>query len=142
MPFRMLTSLVTVMNSFLQGAYIFFLGCNPISWSSNKQQTVARSSIEAEYRLVAEIFIEVVSLLNVLHEIGVIGLAQPVIYCDNIGATHFSANPVFQSDMKHLGVDYHFMREKVQGGLLRAALIAKDDQLDDALTKPNNLIFR
>ena len=34
-------------------AHIFYLGHNPISWSSKNQRTVARSSIEAKYRSVA-----------------------------------------------------------------------------------------
>lgn len=59
--------------------YFFYLGRNPISWSSKKQQSVARSSTEVEYRSVVQTILEVLSLLNVLHEIGVIGLAQPVI---------------------------------------------------------------
>ena len=35
------------------GAFIVYLGCNPISWSFKKQRSITRSSMETEYRSVA-----------------------------------------------------------------------------------------
>lgn len=58
------------------------------------------------------------------------------MYCDNLGETYVSANSIFHSKMKHLGLDYHFVRENVQCGNLRVSYISTRDQLADALTKP------
>lgn len=38
--------------------------------------------------------------------------------------------------MKHLALDYHFVREQVQAKNLWVAHISTTDQLADALTKP------
>jgi len=59
----------------------------------------------------------------------------PVIYCDNIGATQLSSNPVFHSRMKHVYIDFHFICKRVQSGVLRVCHVSSDDQLADALIK-------
>ncbi|KAH9716339.1 retrovirus-related pol polyprotein from transposon RE2 [Citrus sinensis] len=117
-------------------AYLVYLRRNLISWSSKKQQTIARSSIEAEYRSVAATAAELRWVCSLLAELGVTLQSSPVVYCDNIGATQLSSNPVFHSRMKHVAVDYHFIREQVQSGLLRVAHVSSADQLVDLLTKP------
>ena len=38
--------------------------------------------------------------------------------------------------MKHIAIDFHFVREKVQSGKLRVSHVASADQLADSLTKP------
>lgn len=38
--------------------------------------------------------------------------------------------------MKHVALDFHFIREQVQDGLLRVTHVSSMDQLADALTKP------
>ncbi|KAJ9551582.1 hypothetical protein OSB04_015627 [Centaurea solstitialis] len=109
--------------------YLVYLGRNPISWSSKKQRTVARSSTEAEFRAIADTTAEVLWLRYLLTELGISLPQQPAIYCDNLGATHYSANPVFHSRMKHLALAFHFVREQVQLGTIRVQHIPGDDQL-------------
>ncbi len=38
--------------------------------------------------------------------------------------------------MKHVAIDYHFIRDQVQNGILRVVHVSSADQLADALTKP------
>ena len=116
-------------------SYIIYLGQNPISWSSKKQNGVARSSTEAEYRVVANATAEINWICNILTELGVSLPISPVILCDNVGATFLCANPVFHSCMKHIAIDYHFVRNQVQQGALVVAHVHTRDQLADALTK-------
>lgn len=116
--------------------YLIYLGRNPISWSSRKQRGVARSSTEAEYRAVANTASEVRWLCSLLTELKIPLPSPPVIYCDNIGATYLCANPVFHSRMKHIALDYHFVRKQIQDGMLRVSHVTTNDQLADTLTKP------
>jgi hypothetical protein len=95
------------------GGFAIFFGGNLISWSSRKQQTVSRSSTEAEYKAIADATAELIWLQVLLREIG-ITLSRPrTLWCDNIGATYLSANPNFHRRSKHVEVDYHFVRERV-----------------------------
>uniref|UniRef100_A0A1J3K4R5 Retrovirus-related Pol polyprotein from transposon TNT 1-94 n=1 Tax=Noccaea caerulescens TaxID=107243 RepID=A0A1J3K4R5_NOCCA len=116
--------------------YIVYLGKHAVSWSAKKQKGVARSSTEAEYRSVANTASEVVWICSLLHELGVQQHTAPPIYCDNIGATYLCANPVFHSRMKHLALDYHFIRDLVQSRQLRVSHVSTYDQLAGTLTKP------
>lgn len=45
-------------------------------------------------------------------------------------------NPVFHSRLKHVALDYHFICEQVQNGLLKVSHVIASDQLADVLTKP------
>jgi hypothetical protein len=58
-----------------------------------------------------------------------------VLWCDNLGVAYLSANPMFHMRIKHIEVDYHFMRERVAKGLLDIQFISTSDQVADGFTK-------
>lgn len=91
--------------------HIIFLGRTPITWCSKKQKSLSRSSTETEYRAVASTAADIMGVQNLLQELRVPMSLTPVIYCDNLSATHLSANPVFHLKMKHLAIAFHFIRE-------------------------------
>ncbi|WJZ87738.1 hypothetical protein VitviT2T_007096 [Vitis vinifera] len=112
-------------------AYIVYLGRHPISWSSKKQRTVALSSTEVEYRSVVAATSKINWICSLLRELGVTLPTQPVIYCDNFGATYLCSNPVFHSCIKHVAIDYHFIRDQVQSGALHVTHVSSAYQLVD-----------
>ncbi|KAJ9542361.1 hypothetical protein OSB04_028867 [Centaurea solstitialis] len=116
--------------------YILYVGTNIISWKSARQKSVSRSSTEAEYKALANVASEISWVQNLLFELGVCTTSPPTLFCDNTGATYLCANPVYHSRMKHVALDYHFVRERVSTGSLRVLHINSHDRLADALTKP------
>jgi len=118
------------------GGYLVFFGQTPISWKSGKQRTVARSSTEAEYKALADGAAEVIWLQYLLTDLQIPSTSAPIIWCDNLGATYLSANPIFHARTKHVEVNYHFVRDKVAKKEIQIRFISSQDQLADVFTKP------
>ena len=101
-----------------------------------KQHTVARSSTEAEYKTLADGTAEVIWLQYLLIDLQVPSVSAPTIWCDNLGATYFSTNPIFHARTKHVEVDYHFVRDRVAKKEIQIHFVPSRDQLADVFTKP------
>lgn len=115
--------------------FVVFLGSNPISWSSKKQQTVSRSSTEAEYRALSSTAAELDWIKQLLSFLHVSIPYQPVLYCDNMSAIALTCNPVLHQRTKHIEVDIHFVRERVNKKLLTVQFVPSAEQYADILTK-------
>ena len=128
--------------------YVFNLGSAVISWFSKRQLTVALSTCEAEYMSQTQAAKEAIWLLRLLEELhpGVANevpaldapvycLVATIIYCDNQGAQALIRNPISHARSKHIDIQHHFVRDKVQDSTLELRHVVSNDQVVDDLTK-------
>jgi hypothetical protein len=61
-----------------------------------------------------------------------------------MGAKYLASNPIFHESMKHIEVEYHFVRNRVTKKLLDVRFISTDDQVADGFTKalPQRRLFK
>lgn len=115
--------------------FCVYLGDNLVSWSAKRQPTVSRSSAEAEYKGVANTVAKACWIRNLLLEMHCPFTQATMVYCDNISAVYLSSNPVQYQRTKHIEIDIHFVREKVQMGQVQVLHIPSSLQYADIFTK-------
>ncbi|KAH9684421.1 reverse transcriptase Ty1/copia-type domain-containing protein [Citrus sinensis] len=108
---------------------------NLVTWRSKKQTVVARSSAEAEFRALAHAVCELMWIERVLKELQLIKNSSMQLYCDNKAAINIAHNPVHHDRTKHVEVDRHFIKEKLETGVICLVYILTGQQTADMLTK-------
>nr|GEY37770.1 retrovirus-related Pol polyprotein from transposon TNT 1-94 [Tanacetum cinerariifolium] len=121
----------------LTNGFVFTLCGRTVSWVSKLQSVVAMSTIKAEYVAAAQASKEAVWLKMLLEELGH-EQEKITLFCDNQSALYLARNPTFHSKTKHIRVQYHFIREKVEEGTMDMQKIHTDDNVSDYLTKAIN----
>ncbi|XP_019433388.1 PREDICTED: uncharacterized protein LOC109340218 [Lupinus angustifolius] len=116
--------------------WCFFLDSSLISWKSKKQTFVSKSSTEAEYRALGMASCEAQWLLYLFQDLHIPHPTPISLYYDNNSTLHISANPIFHECTKHIEIDYHIVRERVQNDTFLLLPIASSSQLANLLTKP------
>ncbi|BBH03626.1 hypothetical protein Prudu_014551 [Prunus dulcis] len=102
---------------------------------SKKQNVVSRSSAEAEYRGMAQGVCELLWLRRLLRDLG-FGPQRPMnLYCDNKAAIAIAHNHMQHHRAKHVDVNRHFVKEKLDAEIISFLFISSEYQLADVLTK-------
>ncbi|GAV70211.1 hypothetical protein CFOL_v3_13709, partial [Cephalotus follicularis] len=118
--------------------YCTFLGGNLVTWRSKKQTVVARSSAKSEFRTMAQGICELLWLKIILEDLKIKWEGPMKLYCDNKSAINIAHNPVQHDRMKHIEIDRHFIKEKLEEGLICISYVSSGSQLADVLTKGLN----
>ncbi len=58
------------------------------------------------------------------------------IKCDNQGAIHLARNPTHHKRSKHVDIQYHYVRKKIEDGEINLEYISTTTMAADGLTKP------
>ena len=118
-----------------QLAYVMQVNGGTVSWASQKQSTVARSSCESEYVSMSNATCEIIWLRTLLHEMGFEQSHATVLYCDNQPAIDLAHDTGINTRTKHIDIAHHFMRDHIEQHRLRVLHMPTDRQLADMLTK-------
>ncbi|KAG7546288.1 Zinc finger CCHC-type [Arabidopsis suecica] len=115
--------------------HIFYLHDCPITWCTQKQNTVALSSCEAEFMAATEASKQAIWLQDLLSEVTGKTCEKVVLRIDNKSAIALAKNLVFHGRSKHIHKRYHFIRECVENDQVELEHVPGDEQKADILTK-------
>jgi hypothetical protein len=74
--------------------FAVFFGTKLVSWSARKQATISRSSIEVEYKALANATAKVMWIQTLSKELEIPSPRSDQLWCNNIGATYLTSSHV------------------------------------------------
>lgn len=116
--------------------YCVFLGGNLISWHSKKQSVISKSSAESEYGAMDIACLEITWVCSVMKELDLKLLSSPLLLSDGTSSAIIATNPMLHPKTKHIEIDFHFFRDKVERKKVEIAFVSSNDQTADIITKP------
>ncbi|KAA0060549.1 Cysteine-rich RLK (receptor-like protein kinase) 8 [Cucumis melo var. makuwa] len=125
---------VSAVSQFMQAPYEEHMETTP-GKGSKKQSVVARSSAEAEYRAMSLRICEEIWLQKVLSDLHQECETPLKLFCDNKAAISVANNPVQHDKTKHVDIDQHFVKERLDSRSICIPYIPSSRQVAEVLTK-------
>ena len=96
---------------------------------------VARSSVESEFRVTAQGLCELLWLKIILDDLRIKWDGPMKPYYENKSAINIAQNPIQHDRTKHIEIDSHFIKEKLEEGVVCMSFVPSEHQLANILTK-------
>lgn len=116
--------------------YLIFFDGNLVSWKSKKSDTIATSSTTAELEGAHRATTEIIWLRGILEEIGIPQTNPTILHQDNKSAIAVMTSDRNPDRTKHETIRIHFLREKVENGIVRPVYCPTGEMRADMMTKP------
>jgi hypothetical protein len=115
---------------------LFLISGGPICWKSQLQKSTALSALEADYMALCLSTREATWIRQLFDELQLEVLAPIVIYGDNQGCQAISQNRRTDARTKHIDIQYHFTRDKIEDATVLLKYCSTQEMVADSLTKP------
>jgi hypothetical protein len=116
--------------------FVIECGNGPLTWSSKQQAIIALSSCKAEYLACSHCALQIIWLCSLFHKLSFPQKQPTTLYCDNQGTVSCTHDPQSHSQMKHIDIRAHFIRNTVNCRLIDVHHIPGTQNPTDLLTKP------
>jgi hypothetical protein len=114
---------------------VFILANGAISWSLQKQKTVAQSTTEAEYMAMTNAANQAAWYKSFLMELKYM-VDNPIpIHGDNKGAIDLALNPVTGRRSKHINIRYHVIRDYIENETISLIRTPTAEMVANGFTK-------
>jgi hypothetical protein len=119
----------------LTGGLIYMLGTGPIFWQSKLQETISKSTAEAEYRATSSIAQQISSYRIILEETGFTQSDPTIIFQDNQACIAMTNSVLCSSKSRHIKLDHHYIRQQVREGEVSLVYCPTEQMIADIFTK-------
>jgi len=114
--------------------YLTFVEGNLVTWRSKTQKVIARSSAEAKFRGMANGLCELLWIKYLLKDLGIKYTGPMNLFCDNKAVIQIAQNHVQHDQTKHVEIDRHFIKDKLDQKIIHFPFVKSESQLVDVLT--------
>ena len=118
---------------------VALLNRGSVVWTSHRQKCTATSTTESEYVACSVAAKDIIWLRNLMSELGYSQQQETILYCDNISAIRLINSNELLRRTRHIEVQYHYVREKLEEKKLNIKHVSGENQVADILTKSLSL---